>query len=197
MVQVQQEQMLISISNVQFLSALHLLLSLWPNLVTWLSLRSVWRGETTKSVDAGKGFIAALFANISPRLHVCVCVSTRVYLCVPLCVHAHLFVYMHVIASKSSSKRLCMSTHGCASLCARTCVHVDISTVCVHGGSTELQQKQVCEHTHQSAPPCTYMHFMPTCGPMHTCMCDCPIEQGREPGCQYLPQLCLCVYMYP
>lgn len=128
---------------------------------------------------------------------VCVCVSMRVYLCVPLCVHAHLFVYMHVIASKSSSKRLCMSTHGCASLCARTCVHVDISTVCVHGGSTELQQKQVCEHTHQSAPPCTYMHFMPTCGPMHTCMCDCPIEQGREPGCQYLPRLCLCVYMYP
>lgn len=74
MVQVQQEQILISISNVQFLSALHLLLSLWPNLVTWLSLRSVWRGKTTKSADAGKGFIAALFANISPRLHVRVCV---------------------------------------------------------------------------------------------------------------------------
>ena len=79
-----------SISNVQFLSALHLLLSLWPNLVTWLSLRSVWRGETTKSVNAGKGFIAALFANNSPRLHVCVCVCVRVYLCAPLCVHAHL-----------------------------------------------------------------------------------------------------------
>lgn len=132
--------MLISISNVQSLSALHLLLSFWPNLVTWLSLRSVWRGETTKSINAGKGFIAALFANNSLRLHVCVCVcvSMRVYLCVPLCVHAHLFVYMHV------HKRLCMSTHGCASLCARTCVHVDIPTVQVHGCSREPQQKQVC-----------------------------------------------------
>lgn len=126
-----------------------------------------------------------------------VCVSVRVYLCVPRCVHAHLFVYMHVVASKSSSKRLCMSTRGRASLCTRTCVHVDISTVRVHVAQENCSRSK-CVSTHTRAPllvhTCT---FMPTCGPMHTCMCDCPIEQGREPGCQHLPRLCLCVYMYP
>ena len=186
--------MLISISNVQCLSALHLLLSLWPNLVTWLSLRSVWRGETTKSVNAGKGFIAALFANNSPRLHVCVCVCVCVCegipMCSPVCTCTPI-VYMHV------HKSLCMSTRGCASLCARTCVHVDISTVHVHSCSREPQQKHMCEHTQQC--PSLYTHAL-SCQHVDPCTCACviaPLSRHRSLGVSTYPgcaSVCICTH---
>lgn len=140
--------MLISISNVQFLSALHLLLSFWPNLVTWLSLRSVWRGETTKSINAGKGFIAALFANNSLRLHVyvCVCVCEGIPMCSPVCTCTP--VCVHACTQEVMHEHTWVCLFVCTHMCARG--HT-------HSASARLLKRTAAEASvlHQHVDPCT------------------------------------------
>lgn len=81
-------------------------------------------GEDHKERRCREGIHCCSFCKyFTQTACVCVCVSVRVYLCFPLCVHAHLFVYMHVVASKSSSKRLCMSTVG-----VPLCAHAHVCT---------------------------------------------------------------------
>lgn len=89
-----------------------------------------------------------------------------------------------------------MNTAGCATVCARTFVHMGIYAVCMHGCSREWPQKHMCEHTHARVPLLVHtLAFIQVCGPVHLCMSCHPIEQVQEPGGEHPPGLGLWVYI--
>lgn len=71
-------------------------------------------GETSKDMDAGGGLIEVVFVKNLPRVHVCAPTCT-------LSARAHLLVYIHVVAKKSSCRRLCMHMR-CLCVCMHVCV---------------------------------------------------------------------------